>query len=65
MARSGATSRRAALRRPRVRLLASHTSAIRVLERASRVYVGTSQLGFEALMLGKKVSCFGTPFYSG
>jgi capsular polysaccharide export protein len=55
----------AASRSPRVRLLASHASAIRVLERASHVYVGTSQLGFEALMLGKKVSCFGTPFYSG
>lgn len=52
-------------RNPRVRVLASHTSAIRVLQRASHVYVGTSQLGFEALLLGKPVSCFGTPFYSG
>jgi capsule polysaccharide export protein KpsC/LpsZ len=27
--------------------------------------VVTSQLGFEALMLGKKVTCFGVPFYAG
>jgi len=49
----------------RVRVLATHTSPLAVVERASHVYVATSQLGFEALLLGKKVSCFGTPFYSG
>jgi capsular polysaccharide export protein len=29
------------------------------------VYVATSQLGFEALMLNKPVTCFGMPFYAG
>jgi hypothetical protein len=29
------------------------------------VYVGTSGMGFEALMAGKKVYCYGVPFYSG
>jgi capsular polysaccharide export protein len=29
------------------------------------VYTVTSQLGFEALMLGKPVHCFGMPFYAG
>jgi capsular polysaccharide export protein len=38
---------------------------IALLETVDHVYVATSQLGFEALMLGKKVSCFGVPFYAG
>jgi len=35
------------------------------LRRASHVYVGTSQLGFEALMCGCKVFVAGRPFYAG
>lgn len=30
-----------------------------------KVYVGTSGVGFEALMAGKQVICFGAPFYAG
>lgn len=29
------------------------------------VFVGTSGMGFEALMAGKKVRCYGMPFYAG
>lgn len=29
------------------------------------VYVATSGMGFEALMAGKRVHCYGVPFYSG
>lgn len=29
------------------------------------VFVGTSGMGFEALLAGKKVHCYGAPFYSG
>lgn len=29
------------------------------------VYIGTSGMGFEALLAGKKVTCYGAPFYSG
>ena len=36
-----------------------------LIEVASKVYVMTSQVGFEALMFGKPVVCFGVPFYSG
>ena len=36
-----------------------------ILDTVDRVYVVSSQLGFEALMAGKKVSCFGMPFYAG
>lgn len=32
---------------------------------ARRVYVGTSQAGLEALILGVPVTCFGLPFYAG
>ncbi|NNU16768.1 capsular polysaccharide biosynthesis protein [Parvularcula sp. ZS-1/3] len=34
-------------------------------ERASRVYVVSSNAGLEALIAGADVSCFGTPFFGG
>ena len=36
-----------------------------VLEPMNKVYVATFQLGFEALLAGKEVVCFGMPFYAG
>lgn len=36
-----------------------------LLERVDRVYTVSSQLGFEALMAGRPVVCFGMPFYAG
>jgi capsule polysaccharide export protein KpsC/LpsZ len=36
-----------------------------LVEQVDKVYVVTSQLGFEALLLGKEVHCFGMPFYAG
>ena len=36
-----------------------------LLDIADKVYVCTTQLGFEALMLGKEVHVFGLPFYAG
>jgi capsular polysaccharide export protein len=36
-----------------------------VLEAVDKVYVCTSQIGFEALMCGKEVHCFGMPVYAG
>jgi len=36
-----------------------------LLERASRVYTVTSQLGLEALVAGLPVRCFGLPFHAG
>ena len=49
----------------RVRMLASAVNPLAVLSVADRVYVCTSQLGFEALLLEKPVTCFGIPFYAG
>jgi len=36
-----------------------------LLEAFDKVYTQTSQMGFEALMLGKEVHIFGAPFYVG
>ncbi len=36
-----------------------------LFDAVEHVYVVTSQIGFEALIAGKKVSCFGLPFYAG
>lgn len=52
-------------RQRRLTLLAESMNPIRLLEQVDRVYVVTSQLGFEALMVGKPVFCFGAPFYAG
>ena len=50
---------------PRALLLCDVVNPIALLAEVDRVYVCTSQLGFEALLLEKPVSCFGVPFYSG
>lgn len=49
----------------RVTLLASDSHPPALLEAAQAVYVVTSQMGFEALLWGKPVRCFGMPFYAG
>lgn len=36
-----------------------------LLKLVDEVYVVTSGMGFEALMAGKKVHCYGAPFYAG
>lgn len=36
-----------------------------LLDAVEKVYVVTSQFGFDALLAGKSVHCFGLPFYSG
>ncbi|AII48503.1 sugar transporter [Synechococcus sp. KORDI-52] len=53
------------LRHPRVRLSADAGHPAGLLERARAVYVVTSQMGFEALLWGRPVHCFGMPFYAG
>lgn len=52
-------------RLPQVRLLAEDSSSLSLLEQVDRVYVVTSHMGFEALMLNKPVVCFGQPWYAG
>lgn len=51
--------------RPGLRWLSNRVSPLSLLNQVERVYTVTSQLGFEALLLDKPVSCFGLPFYAG
>ncbi|WP_193782813.1 capsular polysaccharide biosynthesis protein [Neisseria weaveri] len=48
-----------------VRLVAEDINPISLLEQADKVYCITSQMGFEALLLGKPVVTFGLPWYAG
>jgi len=49
----------------RVRLFAEDVSPQSLLRHMQKVYVVTSQYGFEALMAGKPVVTFGQPWYAG
>jgi capsular polysaccharide export protein len=51
--------------RQRVTVLAQDVHPPGLLERVSAVYTVTSQLGFEALLWGLPLRCFGMPFYAG
>ncbi|GAB4576910.1 MAG: hypothetical protein Tsb0019_03020 [Roseibium sp.] len=49
----------------RVKVLGDEVSAPDLLDAAGKVYVVSSQMGFEALLRGKTVITFGMPFYAG
>lgn len=49
----------------RIHFVKDPVHPVKLLEHAAAVYVVTSQLGFEALIWGKRVRCFGMPFYAG
>lgn len=53
------------LNHPRILLIDKFINPIALIQQCDHVYVATSQMGFEALMIGKPVTCFGKPFYSG
>jgi len=55
----------AQLRHDRIVTVADGGHPVSLLERAAAVYVVTSQVGFEALLWGRPVRCFGMPFYGG
>ena len=57
--------RRRDLQHPRIRICADGLHPAALLEQAQAVYVVTSQMGFEALLWGRTVHCFGMPFYAG
>lgn len=50
---------------PRVQVISASVNPLVLLQEVGHVYVLTSQMGFEALLLGKPVTCFGMPFYAG
>lgn len=51
--------------RDRVWVWSERANPIATLKAVEHVYCATSLLGFEALMVGKPVTCMGAPFYAG
>jgi len=49
----------------RCKIISDHINAISLLENFNKVYTRTSQMGFEALILGCECVVFGMPFYAG
>lgn len=49
----------------RLVLLRENVNPISLLEKMDKVYVVSSTIGFEALLVGKPVVCFGVPWYAG
>lgn len=46
-------------------VLRGAVNPLSLIERMDRVYVVSSTMGFEALLAGKRVTCFGLPWYAG
>lgn len=46
-------------------VLTDNINPLELMKHVDKVYVVSSQAGFEALMLNKEVICFGVPFYAG
>lgn len=49
----------------RIMFVAENCNPHALMNKVDHVYVVTSQLGFEGLLAGKKVTCYGVPFYAG
>lgn len=49
----------------RIQIISDPVHPSKLIEHADAVYTVTSQMGFEALIWGKRVRCFGMPFYAG
>ena len=49
----------------RIKIISDPIHPSGLIEHADAVYTVTSQMGFEALIWGKRVRCFGMPFYAG
>ncbi len=49
----------------RIVMIREDVNPIDLIQKMDKVYVVTSQMGFEALMCGKTVVCFGVPWYAG
>lgn len=48
-----------------IRIVGDPINPWTLIEAVDKVYVVTSQFGFEALLAGRQVVCFGAPFYAG
>ncbi|MFN4099662.1 MAG: hypothetical protein ACK4GT_07790 [Pararhodobacter sp.] len=50
---------------PNLTVLTDNCNILSLMSQVDEVYVMVSGVGLEALMAGKKVRCFGVPFYAG
>lgn len=50
---------------PNVSILPDDVTVHSIIDKSSKIYTISSQVGFEALLRGKEVVTFGQPFYSG
>ncbi len=50
---------------PDIQLIAEYCNPVSLINQVDEVWCVTSQMGFEACMAGKKVRCYGMPFYAG
>ncbi len=50
---------------PSIRVIDEHCNITSFFNFTQEIFVVTSQVGFEALLRGKSVTCFGMPFYAG
>ena len=53
------------LAHPRIRLIGDGCHPVRLIRGAAAVFAVTSLIGFEALLHGRALRCFGMPFYAG
>lgn len=53
------------LNHPNIKLITENFNPIELLQQIDEAYVVSSQMGFEALLCGCKVHCFGVPWYAG
>ena len=53
------------LQQSKVHIISSDVNTAQLLKIFKNVYVVTSGIGYEALMAGCHVTCYGEPFYSG
>ena len=50
---------------PQIKLITENFNPISLLKHFHKVYTKTSQMGFEALLVGCECVCYGMPFYAG
>lgn len=48
-----------------VQIITENINSLLLIKQARSIYVVSSQMGFDALLLRKRVICFGAPFYAG
>lgn len=53
------------LEHPNIKIISEDINPISMIKYVDKVYCATTQMGFEALLCGKDVQCFGRPFYAG